>query len=152
MDVETLVWESFNPSSVMRRLPIDSGGVTSSTNASNKLQDPLKDGSPELLMDALSDRDSSITMTDRDEIVPDVSLLENGLDSLFSPDIRDWIRRTLDADVALKEIISTRYLRVLANRDLFLPEVKHTTQRLQKEKIPSMALLKVFRLLHQWVP
>lgn len=35
------------------------------------IQDLLEDGSPELLIDALSDKVSSITTIDRDEITPD---------------------------------------------------------------------------------
>ncbi|KAL9594233.1 MAG: hypothetical protein Q9179_005489 [Wetmoreana sp. 5 TL-2023] len=124
-NTEFLAWERFNPLSVMRRQRLDSGVVNPSSNRSKKLQDLLKNGSPELLMDALSDKVSSITMIDRDEITPDRSLLDYGLDSLFSLELRNWIRRSLDADVALKDITSARDLKALVDRILFL--MKSTT-------------------------
>ncbi|KAL8766899.1 MAG: hypothetical protein Q9209_006447 [Squamulea sp. 1 TL-2023] len=119
-DIDSLAWEHFNPLSVMRRLRTYSGGVNLSSNESKKLQDLLKDGSPELLMDALSDKVSTITMIDRDEITPDRSLLDYGLDSLFSLELRNWIRRSLDADVALKDITTAKNLKALVDRILFL--------------------------------
>ncbi|KAL8789759.1 MAG: hypothetical protein Q9213_001010 [Squamulea squamosa] len=123
-DIDSLVWEHFNPLSVMRRLRAYSGGVSLSSNESKKLQELLKDGSPELLMDALSDKVSTITMIDRDEITPDRSLLDYGLDSLFSLELRNWVRRSLKIDMVLKDITSARDLRALVDR--ILPLMKGT--------------------------
>ena len=119
-NIDSLAWEHFNPLSVMRRLRTDSGGLKTSSNESKKLQDLLKDGSPELLVDALSDKISSITMIDRDEITLNRSLLDYGLDSLFSLELRNWIRRTLDVDVALKDITAARDLNALVDLIVFL--------------------------------
>ncbi|KAL8905371.1 MAG: hypothetical protein Q9207_002682 [Kuettlingeria erythrocarpa] len=125
-DIDHLDWEHTNPLSVMRRLREDSGGVKVSSNESKKLRDLLEDGSSELLMDALSDKVSSITMIDRDEILPGRRLLDYGLDSLFSLELRNWIRRTLEVDVALKDITSARDLNVLVERIVFLMKGKES--------------------------
>ncbi|KAL9030209.1 MAG: hypothetical protein Q9196_001643 [Gyalolechia fulgens] len=116
LEINHLAWEHFNPLSVMRRLRTASAGVKKSSDESKKLQDLLKDGSHCLLLDALGDKVSSITMIDRDEITPDRSLLDYGLDSLFSLELRNWIRRRLNVDVALKDIISARNLKALVER------------------------------------
>lgn len=113
MEIDHLAWEHFNPLSVMRRLRTDSGGVKPSSNETKKLQDLLREGSPELLLDALCDKVSSITMIDRDEVTLDRSLLDYGIDSLFSLELRNWIRRRLNVDVALKDIISAINLKAL---------------------------------------
>ncbi|KAK5987983.1 Highly reducing polyketide synthase valA [Cladobotryum mycophilum] len=120
MDIDSLSWEHFNTLSVMRRLRTGSGGVNPFSNEGRKLQDLLKDGSPELLMDALSDKVSSITMIDRDEITPNRNLLDYGLDSLFSLELRNWIRRSLDVDMALKDITAAKDLKALMDQILFL--------------------------------
>lgn len=133
-DIDSLVWERFNPLSVMGRLRIDSGGVNPSFNESKKLQDLLKDGSPELLMNALSDKVSSITMIDRDEITPNRSLLDYGLDSLFSLELRNWIRRSLDAELALKDITSAKDLKALVDRILPLMKSRVSASKLSQGK------------------
>lgn len=120
MDIDFLAWEHFNPLSIMRRLRTDSGGANPASNEGKKLQDLLKDGSPEVLMDALSDKVSSITMVDRDEVTPNRSLLDYGLDSLFSLELRNWIRRSLDVDIALKDITTAKDLKALVDQILFL--------------------------------
>lgn len=134
-DIDHLAWEHFNPLSVMRRLRSDSGGADPSTSGGKNLQDLLKDGSPELLIDALSDKVSSITMIDRDEITPDRNLLDYGLDSLFSLELRNWIRRSLDVDMALKDITTARDLKALVGR--ILPLMKSTLP--QSKSVASAA-------------
>ncbi|KAL9587952.1 MAG: hypothetical protein Q9203_003236, partial [Teloschistes exilis] len=114
-EMDHLAWEHFNPLSVMRRLRTASGEKASS-DESKTLQDLLKDGSHELLLDALGDKVSSITIIDRDEFTPDRSLLDYGLDSLFSLELRNWIRRRLNVDVALKDTVSAKNLKALAER------------------------------------
>lgn len=116
MEVNHLSWEHFNPLSVMGRLRTASGGVKASSDESKKLQNLLKDGSHEVLLDALGDKVSSITMIDRDEITPDRGLLDYGLDSLFSLELRNWIRRRLNVDMALKDIVSASNLKTLVER------------------------------------
>ena len=71
-------------------------------------------------MDALSGKVSSITMIDRDEITPIRSLVDYDLDSLFSLELRNWIRRTLDVDMALQDITTATDLKALADRILAL--------------------------------
>ena len=90
---DDLPWEHISLLSVIERLRNRAGGVDSSSNESKKLQDHLQNTSPKLLLEALGDKISSITMIDRDEITPDRSLLDYGLDSLFSLELRNWIRR-----------------------------------------------------------
>ena len=131
---ELLVWEHFNPLSAMRRLRTHSGGVNPTSDGNKKLQELLADGSPEVLMDVLSDKVSSITMIDRDEISPNRSLLEYGLDSLFSLELRNWIRRTLDADVALKDITSAKDLTALVDRILLLTKSTGSVSTLPQSK------------------
>ncbi|KAL8801120.1 MAG: hypothetical protein Q9182_004672 [Xanthomendoza sp. 2 TL-2023] len=119
IDVDFLAWERFNPMAVMRRQRLDSGLANPSSNRSNKIQELLKDRSPELLMDVLSDKVSALTMIDREEITSNSSLLDYGLDNLFSLELRNWIRRSLDVDVALKDITSAKDLEALRDRILF---------------------------------
>ena len=116
LEINHLAWEHFNPLSVMRRLRTASGDVKPASDESKKLQDLLKDGSQELLLDALGDKVSSITMIDRDEITPDRNLLDYGLDSLFSLELRNWIWRRLNINVTLKDIVSAKNLNVLVER------------------------------------
>lgn len=136
-DVESLTWEHFNPLSVVRRLRTDAGGANTSSDEGKKLQDLLKDGSPELLVDALSDKVSSITMIDRDEITLNRNLLDYGLDSLFSLELRNWIRRTLDVDVALKDITAAKDLKTLVDRILFLMKGAESVSTRQQSKNPA---------------
>ncbi|GES63924.1 hypothetical protein ATETN484_0010000300 [Aspergillus terreus] len=51
-----------------------------------------------------------------DEITPDRSLLDYGLDSLFSLELRNWIRRQLNVDMALKDITAAPNLGTLVQR------------------------------------
>ncbi|KAL8922238.1 MAG: hypothetical protein Q9208_005317 [Pyrenodesmia sp. 3 TL-2023] len=136
-DIDSLAWEHFNPSSVMRRLRTGPDRVKSSSNEGKKLEDLVKDGSPELLMDALCDKVSSITMISRDEIAPDRGLLDYGLDSLFSLELRNWIRRILKVDVALQDITSARDLKALVDRILIL--MKSTVSASTSTKGESLA-------------
>ncbi len=49
-------------------------------------------------MDALSDKISSITMVDRDEVIANRSLLDYWLNGLFPLELRNWIQRSLEVD------------------------------------------------------
>ncbi|KAI8947098.1 hypothetical protein F4801DRAFT_562250 [Xylaria longipes] len=55
--------------------------------------------SPHALLEFLCDRVSAVTMMDRGEISPERSLLDYGLDSLVSLELRNWIRRTCHVDM-----------------------------------------------------
>ncbi|KAL8999566.1 MAG: hypothetical protein Q9169_001655 [Polycauliona sp. 2 TL-2023] len=117
MEIDHLSWEHISSLSVMRRLRAKSGRVeTSSDTEKKKLRDLLKDGSYKSLLDALGDKISSMTTINRDEITPDRSLLEYGLDSLFSLELRNWIRRQLNIDMSLKAIVSASNLKALVER------------------------------------
>ena len=120
MSVDLLAWEQFKPVAAMRRLLTVSGGANPASNESKKLQELLKDKSSEHLMDALSGKVSSIAMLDRDEVIPNRSLLEYGLDSLFPLELRNWIRRSLDVDIALKNIATAIHLKALVDHILSL--------------------------------
>lgn len=125
LEVNHLAWEHFNPLAVIRRLRTASSDVKSASDESNKFQDLLKDGSHELLLDALGDKVSFITMIDRDEITPDRNLLDYGLDSLFSLELRSWIWRRLNFNVVLKDIVSAKSLNVLVER--ITSQTRHST-------------------------
>nr|POF16687.1 highly reducing polyketide synthase azab [Quercus suber] len=115
-EADDLPWEHISPLSVIGRLRNRAGGVDPSSKESKKLQGHLHNASPELLLEALGDKVSSITRIDRDEITPDRSLLDYGLDSLFSLELRNWIRRQLNVDMALKDIIAAPNLKTLVQR------------------------------------
>lgn len=115
-EADDLPWEHISPLSVIERLRNRAGGVDPSSNENKKLQGNLQNASPELLLEALGDKVSSITRIDRDEIMPDRSLLDYGLDSLFSLELRNWIRRQLNVDMALKDITAAPNLKTLVQR------------------------------------
>lgn len=134
-DIISLAWGHFNPLSVVRRLGEDADLANPSSHRVKGLQEDLRDGSPELLMDALSDKVSSITMIDRYEITPNRSLSEYGLDSLFSLELNNWIRRSLDVHMALKDITSAPNIQFLVDQIVSLrkdrvpaPPVEATTK------------------------
>lgn len=74
----------------------------------------------EALVEALSLKVSAITMMDREEISPERSLLDYGLDSLVSVELRSWIRREVGVDMALNQIVGAAHLKALA--DLILAQ------------------------------
>ncbi|KXJ92221.1 polyketide synthase [Microdochium bolleyi] len=108
-EVATLPWEHFNPLSAMSRR----------RHAASSLRGGSASGSPDglaVLMSALSDKVSAMTAIERSEITPDRSLLDYGLDSLISLELRNWIRRNFDIDMGVKDINSSADLRVVAGR------------------------------------
>jgi acyl carrier protein len=130
-EVAALPWEHFNPLSAMRRrrhaaslrggsasgLPGDLAADGRGDDKTARKQD-LKSAGPEVLLSALSDKVSAMTAIERSEITPDRSLLDYGLDSLISLELRNWIRRNFDIDMGVKDINSSPDLRVLAGRIL----------------------------------
>lgn len=117
-EVETLPWEHFHSLSVMRRLRSGPRGTNSASSGAGKSQGQLRTGSPELIMNALSDKVSAMTAIDRDEITPTKSLAEYGLDSLISLELRNWIRRNFDLDLHVDEINASKDLKSVLDRIL----------------------------------
>ncbi|KAH7022074.1 putative polyketide synthase, partial [Ilyonectria destructans] len=67
------------------------------------------------LMDALSAKISTMTMMDLDEIDPERSLLDYGLDSLVSVELRNWILREVGVEVPLSQLARAANLTTLVN-------------------------------------
>ncbi|EQB53642.1 beta-ketoacyl synthase domain-containing protein [Colletotrichum gloeosporioides Cg-14] len=67
------------------------------------------------LLDALAGKISSITMMSREDVTPTRSLIEYGLDSLVSVELRNWIKREYGADLALTQIVGAPDLQALAD-------------------------------------
>ncbi|KAK1842828.1 polyketide synthase [Colletotrichum chrysophilum] len=67
------------------------------------------------LLDALAGKVSSITMMSREDVTPTRSLIEYGLDSLVSVELRNWIKREYGADLALTQIVGAPDLQALAD-------------------------------------
>ncbi|KAH9242477.1 hypothetical protein K456DRAFT_1905557 [Colletotrichum gloeosporioides 23] len=67
------------------------------------------------LLDALAGKVSSITMMSREGVTPTRSLIEYGLDSLVSVELRNWIKREYGADLALTQIVGAPDLQALAD-------------------------------------
>lgn len=70
----------------------------------------------ESLLDALAGKVSSITMMNREDVTPIRSLVEYGLDSLVSVELRNWIKREYRADLALTQIVGAANLQALADQ------------------------------------
>jgi len=127
-EVATLPWEHFNPLSAMRRRRQNATSRAGSSSDSaegpagedNKAsgKKDLKTAGPEALMSALSDKVSAMTAIERSEITPDRSLVDYGLDSLISLELRNWIRRIFDVNIEVKDINSSADLTVVASRIL----------------------------------
>jgi acyl transferase domain-containing protein/NADPH:quinone reductase-like Zn-dependent oxidoreductase/ubiquinone/menaquinone biosynthesis C-methylase UbiE/aryl carrier-like protein len=76
----------------------------------------------ENLLDILADKVSSITMMNREDVTPTRNLMEYGLDSLVSVELRNWIKRECSSDLALTQIVGAANLQTLA--DLILARRK----------------------------
>lgn len=119
-EVETLPWEHFHSLSVMRRLRSGPRDATSAHSRTSKSKGQLQTGSPDFLMEALSDKVSAMTAIDRDEITPTRSLADYGLDSLISLELRNWIRRNFDIDMRVDQINSSKDLKSILDHILSL--------------------------------
>ena len=119
---------------MLRRLRTDTAGAKRSSDEGENPRDIFEGRSPELLLDALSHKISSLTMISRDEITINRSLLDYGLDSLFSLELRNWMRRTMDVDVALKDITTARDLQALTDRILSLKKSTISASMLSQNK------------------
>ena len=80
--------------------------------------------SEEGVLAALSDKVSSITMMEREEVTPERGLLDYGLDSLISVELRNWIRRELGVEMALTQIVGAQHLRALTCHIISLRRVE----------------------------
>ncbi|KAI0133897.1 putative polyketide synthase [Xylariales sp. AK1849] len=112
-DVEILPWEHLNPLSVMRRQRKGPHSMNHSHTGKKTSQDALKTGSPEFLLAVLGDKVSSMTAMDRDEITPTRSLIDYGLDSLISLELRNWIRRNFEVDMQVNDINASTDLKAV---------------------------------------
>ncbi|KAI0406425.1 polyketide synthase [Xylaria palmicola] len=125
-EVETLPWEHFNPLSAMRRLRCADGpggsrsaarraggGVDADGKTRGKQQ--LRTAGAEELMDALGDKISAMTAMERSDITPNRSLLDYGLDSLISLELRNWIRRNFELDMDVEDINAAKDLKAIVD-------------------------------------
>ncbi|KAL2063467.1 hypothetical protein VTL71DRAFT_5272 [Oculimacula yallundae] len=88
-------------------------GTTSSTASWTAAEDPLTG-----LIEALITKVSGMTMISRDEVLADLPLVEYSLDSLVSVELRNWIRRETNVELALGVITRSKSLRDLATKIL----------------------------------
>lgn len=122
-DSSTLPWQTFHPRSLVDYIRAGSdGGITIQPDKNdshlktpqlNDTNDPLL-----ILLDALADKVSSISMIEREEVEPDTPLSNYGLDSLVSVELRNWIRRHSGVDLPLPKISNSGSLRGLAKHIL----------------------------------
>ncbi|KAH8201465.1 hypothetical protein TruAng_004389 [Truncatella angustata] len=114
-EVEMLPWERFMPISVMKRQRIGRNGLNHSQSGKENRLQLLKSASLDGLMDALMDKVSSMTAMDKDEVTPTRSLIDYGLDSLISLELRNWIRRNFDVHMETSDINTSTDLRAIAD-------------------------------------
>lgn len=124
-----LPWERFNPLAALRSSPvtdrIGSGGKQSWNKATSLLVEIQASSAPlEGLENALMDKVSVMTMINREDVRTDRSLVEYGLDSLVSVELRNWIRREFGAELGLTAIVGAEDLRALAEKILSHMSVK----------------------------
>ncbi|KAF2167650.1 hypothetical protein M409DRAFT_65790 [Zasmidium cellare ATCC 36951] len=118
-----LPWERFDMLAALRTAPLSQGDSPSTTpthsDQSTLLVKMSNSGDAmQTLLIALMDKVASMTMTDRDEVRPDRGLVDYGLDSLVSVELRNWIRRETGVELALTAIVGAENLRALAERTL----------------------------------
>lgn len=112
-EVETLPWERFMATSVMKRQRKGRNGLGHSQSDKENHLESLRTGSLDVVMDALMDKVSSMTAMDKDEIAPTRSLIDYGLDSLISLELRNWIRRNFDVHMETSDINTSTDLRAI---------------------------------------
>lgn len=95
---------------------VDAADVESSDELANNT-DQIG-GDREILaqvIDALVGRILVITMMDADEVTPDRHVSEYGLDSLVSVELRNWIQRHFNVELAITQIVGARDIREIAS-------------------------------------
>lgn len=100
----------------------DVAGGQRGQKTGGKAHGDWKDGSPEGLMAALTEKIAVITMMDIEEITPERDLDDYGLDSLISVELRNWIKRESGVDLSLSAIIESENLQALV--DDILPKME----------------------------
>ena len=68
----------------------------------------------QVVYDNVAAKFSSILMIPAEDIVPSKPIVDYGLDSLVSVEIRNWIARELGAKMQLLEVLNSSSLRALA--------------------------------------
>lgn len=91
-----------------------------------------------LVRDAISAIISSMLTLPAEEILPTRPLIAYGLDSLVSVEIRNWMAREMDTNMALLDLMSTNSISQLAesvvrksrllNRKLLMKKPKHSSE------------------------
>lgn len=128
-DNSTLPWQCFHPGALVEyvRNETRAVGTTQSKQEGESRSKGLQLGDESdpllVLLDALMNKVSSITMIERDEIEPDLPLSKYSLDSLVSVELRHWIRRETSVELPLPKIVSAGTLRALATHILAQREV-----------------------------
>ncbi|RGP66594.1 polyketide synthase [Fusarium longipes] len=67
------------------------------------------------LLDTLIQKVASITMMNHEDVTPNRSLIDYGLDSLVSVELRNWIKRECGVELALTQIVGALNLQTLAD-------------------------------------
>ncbi|KAK6860627.1 polyketide synthase [Apiospora arundinis] len=111
-----LPYDGYRFLSALRALKRDAGeAVGDGQGSGSKAQGDWKDGSPEGLMNALTNKVATITMMDIEEVTPERELDDYGLDSLISVELRNWIKRESGVDLPLNAIVEAENLQALAD-------------------------------------
>ncbi|CAM1509651.1 Fc.00g033900.m01.CDS01 [Cosmosporella sp. VM-42] len=123
-DGSTLPWQSFHPRALVDyiRTETRADGTSHSGRGSDLRSKGLhlsSESDPQLvLLNALMNKVSGITMIERDEIEPDTPLSNYSLDSLVSVELRNWIRRETGVELPLPKIVHAGNLRGLTTHIL----------------------------------
>ncbi|KID86000.1 Beta-ketoacyl synthase [Metarhizium guizhouense ARSEF 977] len=118
-------WQCFNPRDLIKMIHArrdaskangtrHGSGGDGGCSRSGALHDVASGDGFKVLLTALMDKVSAITMIDRDEVEADAPLVKYSLDSLVSVELRNWIRRETGVDIALPKIVRAANLRALA--------------------------------------
>ena len=109
---DVLHWEQASLCSALRRAPMLR---KSDDNSADSARTSLRKGNHSSvdLLDFLTDKVSSMTLIDREELRPQRPLGDYGLDSLVSVELRNWIRRETGVELILPQIAGAENLNAL---------------------------------------
>lgn len=110
----TLPWEQNNFPSALRGSTRSSAPAKAGRGATGGEKKGA--GTVVDVLEALTNKVAAITMMDVEELSPERSLTEYGLDSLVSVELRNWIRRELGVELALTQIVGAANLQALAEQ------------------------------------
>lgn len=106
----TMPWESLNLSTAMRATHRSRGGRDETAGRTDTV------GEEKDMVELLTDKVAAMAMMDREELTPERSLEDVGLDSLVAVELRNFIRRQWGVELALTQIVGADVnLRVLAD-------------------------------------